>query len=126
MITNGGGEAEGVDDFVDKSNGTFSCSCSSMISSLMLHPTTGLGTGLGCFWDPVEQLAGGVGGSRCFVLTAAALLKAFVGKDKLGLLFPAALSSGLLYREEKKLFVLMHILANRWRSMSKTLLCLQF
>ena len=78
FMTNGGGEAEGVEDLVDKSNGTFSSS--SMISSLI--PLSGLGTGLGCFWDPVEQLAGGVGGSRCL-----ALLKAEVGKDSVGLLF---------------------------------------
>ena len=81
-MTNGGGEAEGVDDLVDKSKGTFSSS--SMTSSFMpTTASTGLGTGLGCFWDPVEQLAGGVGGSRCLVLV---LLKADDGKDNVGLL----------------------------------------
>ena len=82
LMTKGGGVAEGVDDLVDKSKGTLSsgwssCSVISIVSKVTsdLMRTSGgipwgLATGLGCFWDPVEQLAGGVGGSRCLVLKA--------------------------------------------------------
>ena len=72
FMTKGGGEADGVDGLVDKSKGVLASSSSSSKSSSLTSSVdsltsgcAGLVAGLECFCEPVEQLAGGVGGNKC-------------------------------------------------------------